>query len=978
MQFPIQIFFSRPNGLIEEIESVRKLIRELNEKNRRIRQQATFRLWEWDDRDVGVAPITTAIQGGGQARISHAVGQSSIYLGVMADHFGKGTAREYDDAVSAYRAQGRPLVLFYFKDVPLDALNEQHRKIAEFKTRVWDENGGITRGYKRGTDLAELFRVHLLQLLDQLSGTKYLLTSESPRRIALLRQLGVRKDSELMTYQISTATVKGAATLAEAEEEAKRKAVEKVEEAFRDRLIEKFTQCRPESTIVIGADTLVWCDGQILDTPAHLPRTMARPNLPEYVDRARMMLQLQSGKQIHVLTGLAVASGTDPKAVRVTVVDTRAQIKPVNDSLLSAYLSNADAMWRAGALSLDGQGVALFEGIHGSFSNLVGLPLRDFASLVRELPGRASERFYPLTEKKAGAAHSKKTFAVLSVGDINFDLICNKIEAGCLQAILAPGRKLVGEIQRRVGGTAVNFAVAAQRAGFKSARVVGVIGDDVMGDFIRRELRELGIDSHLVLVAGQPTSVAIVLREQVAGGTKIKDVSLTVTDARQALDSEFALNNRHIIESSDAVHVSGYALSDRQRYAEALEILSAAHHAGALTILDVVVGMDGRWDSLTREEDNLSVYNGFDGFLRWLRTNQQLHNPVQVLVSETRELLRWMFGPEADKHEDNWDFIRKEVVEKLRHYFPVIVLRTPTYSSELVVTPDGVGDVLALDYQSLPSEKRFAYGDGRTARLIYDFLAPRILLASKSPQRIELLKQIVHPDKLFVFVPEVNEQYGLQGPETPIARVQRLAQAKAEAALEHVCNGTIKTNPSSNGSLGRRNILGNEAARISPEPTIELIIGADTEAVLETEAGPIVLEQPQNKEEARMILEQLSGKRHSMLTGVCVIGRHTLTKEKKTIVRYVKTDVEFDALAPDDIDAYVKSGEPLCRAGGYAIQGYAELFIKEIKGSYSNVVGLPLEEICRILDEDFAMPVWTLNKVSGWRKANALSEGTIL
>lgn len=951
-----------------EIQAVRETVARLN-LELSAGGAKVFELVEWDGADNGVPPLTTRTPDGGQAVINTVLKGCQVYLGIMGDYYGKGTAEEYHEAVAACQRFGKPEeILFYFKDCP-PADSAEYHKVIGFREHIW-KSGGITQKFADAASLAAQLGRHLTEVLKSLRDTTYLLTSESPRRIAVLRQLGICKDRQLFTFQVSTSPVKGPYSLEDAKAAAEQTAREKLKEAIKDNVIENHIQCRVDSTIMIGADTLVWCNGEVLDTPALFPRNIETRSASEYLDRAREMLRKQRGREVVVLTGLAVVRASHPRQVVSVVVETRARIRNVSDEMIEAYLKNEDAMWRAGALSLDGQGVAFFEGVNGSFSNVVGLPIRDFSHLIRRLPGYEMQRFFPLVEASSPARAPAPGLSVLAVGDINFDLVCNQIEAGALQAIQVPGRKLVGKIRRRAGGTAVNLAIAAQRAGFASAKVVGVIGDDALGDFVSRELRKLEIESLVNPVAGAQTSVAIVLREDVHPNAQRKDLSLTLTDARQAIDRDVPSKKGYEITNSDAVHVSGYAITDLHRCEVARDILIRAHAAGALTVLDVVVDMDRRWAGITEKEEFFSHMGGFEGFLRWLKQNPRRRLPVDMIVAETREMMRWIYNETSDGGGADWHEVTTKLVPRLLAEFEVVVLRDAEYSRELVATRERTGLPEVLDYQMLPSEKRFGYGDSRTARLVYDLLAPRIILASKSPQRLELLKQIAHPDKILVEAPRVDEAY--QENERAEDRVSRLARAKAEAVLAKLLDGGILPEVKFRNSADRMDVLGEDGAACDRESKIEVIVAADTEAVINLDGREQVLEQPSTDEEARQILRKLSGKTHRMLTGMCVIGVNRETGGRVQKILCESTEIEFDELSEVDIDAYVASGEPRNRAGAYAIQGFAEVFIRRIHGSYSNVVGLPLERLCSVLEQDLAMPVWSLNKVSGWRTAKPL------
>jgi septum formation protein len=178
----------------------------------------------------------------------------------------------------------------------------------------------------------------------------------------------------------------------------------------------------------------------------------------------------------------------------------------------------------------------------------------------------------------------------------------------------------------------------------------------------------------------------------------------------------------------------------------------------------------------------------------------------------------------------------------------------------------------------------------------------RLVLASKSPRRREILSAAGIAFEVRVAdVPEVRA-----GEEDPLEYVCRLARAKAEAV------------PCGPG---------------------EIVLGADTVVVLEHH----VLEKPLDAEDARRMLGLLSGRTHEVITGVC------LRSDGRNIVDAKTTEVRFVRLSPAEIDAYVASGEPMDKAGGYAIQGLACKFIDRIEGDYFNVVGLPVALVYRHL-----------------------------
>jgi septum formation protein len=199
----------------------------------------------------------------------------------------------------------------------------------------------------------------------------------------------------------------------------------------------------------------------------------------------------------------------------------------------------------------------------------------------------------------------------------------------------------------------------------------------------------------------------------------------------------------------------------------------------------------------------------------------------------------------------------------------------------------------------------------------------RIYLASRSPRRRELLTQIgVHFDMLLFRTPpreddEIDESH--HAGETPEVYVQRVALAKAEHAER---------------MLGWRR----QAHR--------LVLAADTTLDLDGE----VIGKPRDENDAIAILGRLSGKTHRVLTAV-VIGDGERAERGVSI-----SEVRFRTLDADEIKRYVRSGEPMDKAGAYGIQGKAAMFIEEIRGSHSGIVGLPLCETVQLLRR-FNFPV---------------------
>jgi septum formation protein len=142
-------------------------------------------------------------------------------------------------------------------------------------------------------------------------------------------------------------------------------------------------------------------------------------------------------------------------------------------------------------------------------------------------------------------------------------------------------------------------------------------------------------------------------------------------------------------------------------------------------------------------------------------------------------------------------------------------------------------------------------------------------------------------------------------------------------------------------------LAGEKAAAVAALETDDLyVLGADTIVVVDQH----VLGKPANDGDARRMLRLLAGRTHAVITGVCLRGRDSAGVIFND-VRLESTEVRFEALSDREIDGYVATGEPLDKAGAYAIQGRASRWISGIKGDYCNVVGLPVALVYRMLRE---------------------------
>lgn len=180
----------------------------------------------------------------------------------------------------------------------------------------------------------------------------------------------------------------------------------------------------------------------------------------------------------------------------------------------------------------------------------------------------------------------------------------------------------------------------------------------------------------------------------------------------------------------------------------------------------------------------------------------------------------------------------------------------------------------------------------------------RLVLASASPRRLALLAQIgIEPD--LVVAADIDETPKRN--ELPRDHAQRLAREKAEAVASAHADA--------------------------------FVIGADTVVA----CGRRILPKPSSESEARECLELLSGRSHRVYTGVCLIGPERMAQ------RVSETRIAFKHLSAEEVAFYLASGEWEGKAGGYAIQGLAALFVRSLTGSHSAVVGLPLFETAALL-----------------------------
>ncbi|MCI0912164.1 Maf family protein [Pseudomonas putida] len=193
-----------------------------------------------------------------------------------------------------------------------------------------------------------------------------------------------------------------------------------------------------------------------------------------------------------------------------------------------------------------------------------------------------------------------------------------------------------------------------------------------------------------------------------------------------------------------------------------------------------------------------------------------------------------------------------------------------------------------------------------------------LYLASGSPRRRELLAQIGVP---FTVISAPIDESALPD-ESAVAYVERLARSKAEAGLASLAGPAV-------------------------------VLGADTAVVLDGR----ILGKPENREDALAMLADLAGREHQVLTAVA------LSDGQCCLSVCVTSTVRFRAIGPEEAQRYWASGEPVDKAGGYAIQGLGAVFVTGLQGSYSAVVGLPLSETAELLAQ-FGIACWQVPALS--------------
>jgi septum formation protein len=193
-----------------------------------------------------------------------------------------------------------------------------------------------------------------------------------------------------------------------------------------------------------------------------------------------------------------------------------------------------------------------------------------------------------------------------------------------------------------------------------------------------------------------------------------------------------------------------------------------------------------------------------------------------------------------------------------------------------------------------------------------------IYLASRSPRRRELLKQIgIHFEMLLLRCDPRRGADVDEAPledEAPMDYALRIARMKAEAGMRAVAQRGLRAKP---------------------------VLAADTTVVL----GPLIIGKPEGPEDALRILAALSGREHQVISVVAMAHRDQLED------RVSVSTVHFRPIGEDEMRRYVATGEPLDKAGAYGIQGRAGMFVTRIEGSYSGIMGLPLAETTELMQK---------------------------
>jgi len=194
----------------------------------------------------------------------------------------------------------------------------------------------------------------------------------------------------------------------------------------------------------------------------------------------------------------------------------------------------------------------------------------------------------------------------------------------------------------------------------------------------------------------------------------------------------------------------------------------------------------------------------------------------------------------------------------------------------------------------------------------------KLVLASGSPRRVELLKEI---HQQFEVIPSSIEEV-LDIGFRPEENARNIARAKAES--------------------------------IAPNFPDCWVIGADTLVSMDDE----IFQKPEDEKDAERILKRLNGREHMVVTGICVVG------PQKTLDKPVISKVKIKPLTEKEIKDYIATGEPMDKAGAYAIQGKGSFMVRSFYGSKTNIIGLPLDELKTLLKKTFYISIWKTKEIT--------------
>ena len=217
----------------------------------------------------------------------------------------------------------------------------------------------------------------------------------------------------------------------------------------------------------------------------------------------------------------------------------------------------------------------------------------------------------------------------------------------------------------------------------------------------------------------------------------------------------------------------------------------------------------------------------------------------------------------------------------------------------------------------------------------------RLILGSRSPRRRELLELLVSPESIDVRPPSSSDELGFEGLSSWLEIAQRLQQIAREK------NDDV-------------------LSQLSSDDDSQLVLTADTTIVATDAEGCFrVLGQPPDDDSWREIVRRwfrdfYAGRSHIAATAVCL----TVPRTGQRLERIVQSHVWFREDVEPLLDWYLTTGEPLGKAGGYALQGLASLFVTRVEGSITNVVGLPLEALVELLPQ-FGWPLWSYSQMPG-------------